>query len=211
MTISKQVTPKVLQANRANGAKSRGPNNTTKTSQNARKLGILSRRLVFKDETEEDEFEKLRAGLVSEYEPSGRTEFILVDEIAVCAWKMAQLQRLEQNEMEKRRKASQALLRAISNRSEEEPIPLFKNDNGSASDAQLAWDCEELIVRSGSRDGEREFGDSRDRDKLGLVHIEARLNTSIDGILRYSAAVRRDFYRAVSTLREFQRQRRERS
>ena len=46
-------------------------------------------------------------------------------------------------------------------------------------------------------------------DKTGDVQIEVKLNTSMDSILRYQAALKRDLYRAIRTLREIQQQRRE--
>jgi hypothetical protein len=39
------------------------------------------------------------------------------------------------------------------------------------------------------------------------VHIEARLNTSLDTILRYQAAIKRDLHRAITELRSRQRER----
>ena len=41
----------------------------------------------------------------------------------------------------------------------------------------------------------------------GAVQIEVKLNTSMDSILRYEAALKRDLYRAIRTLLEIQRQR----
>jgi hypothetical protein len=39
------------------------------------------------------------------------------------------------------------------------------------------------------------------------VQIEVKLNTSMDSILRYEAALKRDLYRAIRTFLEIQRQR----
>jgi hypothetical protein len=44
--------------------------------------------------------------------------------------------------------------------------------------------------------------------KSGQVQIEAKLNTSLDSILRYETALKKDLYRALRTLGEIQRQRR---
>jgi hypothetical protein len=43
--------------------------------------------------------------------------------------------------------------------------------------------------------------------KVCHVQIEARLNTSLDTILRYRAAINRELYRAIAELRSRQRER----
>jgi hypothetical protein len=93
-----------------------------------------------------------------------------------------------------------------------EQLPLFSERDGSHSAVQLGWDCQELVVRTGTRNSEEEEQEiSKDRrGKVGHVQIEARLNTSLDTMLRYQAAINRDLYRALGELRSMQRERRER-
>jgi hypothetical protein len=43
---------------------------------------------------------------------------------------------------------------------------------------------------------------------MGHLQIEAKLSTSLDTILRYQAALKRDLYRAIAALRVLQHDRR---
>jgi hypothetical protein len=45
---------------------------------------------------------------------------------------------------------------------------------------------------------------------MAILQIEAKLNTSLDTILRYQAALKRDLYRAIAALRAIQGQGRRR-
>jgi hypothetical protein len=54
-------------------------------------------------------------------------------------------------------------------------------------------------------------GLSDPKSKRGQVLIEAKLNSSIDTVLHYQTALKRDFYRAIATLRALQRERREKN
>ena len=151
--------------------------------------------------------------LEADHQPLGRTEQALVEEIAVCLWKMQKINGLEQKEITMRSEASKAILRSVAANCEDKPLPLFVNDDGSRSPAELGWECRELIVQTGSTSSEQEqmHGGEDSTAKSGKVQIEARLNTSIDSILRYSAAIKRDLYRAIGTLRDIQRERRDRA
>ena len=62
-------------------------------------------------------------------------------------------------------------------------------------------------MRTGTRSSESEEQRDETKGKVGQVQVEARLTNSIDGLLRYAASIRRDFYRAIRTLREIQRER----
>ena len=65
------------------------------------------------------------------------------------------------------------------------------------------------MVRTGTRNFEKEGGlSSTDKvEKGGHVQIEARFTTSMDLVLRYGTALKRDLYRAIQTLEEMQRRR----
>ena len=82
----------------------------------------------------------------------------------------------------------------------------------SHSGLRFGWDCQELVVRTGTRNSEEEDQEiSNDRrGKVGHVQIEARLNTSLDTIHRYQASINRDLYRALAEIRSMQRETRER-
>jgi hypothetical protein len=213
VAIKKNVTEKVVAANRSNARKSTGPRETERTRLNALTHGLLAKHLIFQDEGARTEFNALLHEIETDYRPSGRLEQLLVEEITICVWKAQALNGLEQREMEDRRKASKAILRAVAENCDDKPLPLFVNDDGSRSDAQFSWECRELIVRTGTNSSEREGMPGGDdlNSKSGSAQIEARLNTSGDTLLRYSAAVKKDLYRAITTLRETQRDRREHS
>ena len=208
MKTNKSVTEKVIAANRANAQKTTGPRNTKALRQNALKHGLLAKHLPFQNEEEENEFNMLLHDLDDEYQPAGRTEWALVEEVAACLWKLQTANDWEIQELVNRRNAAKAILRAVTENYYEEQLPLFTKGDGSRSAAQLGWDCQELIVRTGTRNSEQEnespSGDTK--GKAGHVQIEAKLNTSLDTILRYQAALKRDLYRAIAALRAIQGQ-----
>jgi hypothetical protein len=200
--IKKSVTEKVIAANQANGRKGTGPQNTETVKLNALKHSALAKHLVFRDEQEETEFSNLLAELEDEYRPDGQTKRALVEEIAICLWKLQILNGWEMEEVTNRRKAAKAILCAVAERFDEDQLSLFTKGDGSHSAARLGWDCQELIVRTGTRNSEQDESFSGDKtDKSGHVQIEAKLTTSLDTILRYQAALKRDFYRAIAALR----------
>jgi hypothetical protein len=204
--IKKKVTDKVIAANRANAQKSTGPNNTAAVGANATKHGLLARHMKFQNEEEELEFNRLRDSLYEEYLPCGATRVILVEEAANSAWKMRMANRWEMQELENRSNAAEAFVRAVDKNYYDQPIPLFRNEDGSGSAAQLGWAYEELVIESGSRKCEQEYGygpSDRDcKDKAGEVSIKAKLGSGLDMVLRYQAAIKKDFYRAISALKK---------
>jgi len=212
MKIKKTLSDKVIAANRQNGKKTKGPIDVDAVGQNARKHGLASKHLVFRDEEERREFHALVDDLRDEYQPVGRTGLELIEEAAVAWWGVAESNGLEKQELEHRRKAAAAIVRTLAENHDGDQLPLFTQRDGSHSAVQLGWDCQELVVRTGTRKSEHEEKDSLGdgRGKIGHVQIEARLNTSLDTILRYQAAKRRDWYRAINELRSLQRERRER-
>ena len=211
MKIKKTVTDKVIAANQDNGRKGKGPNNVGAVAQNARKHGLLSKYLVFETEEERQEFHALLDELAADYQPADRTAVELVEEVAINFWSLAEENGLETQELAHRRKATAAILRTLAENYDGEQLPLFTQRDGSHSAVQFGWDCEELVVRTGTRNSQQEDEvSSKDRErtgKSGHVQIEARLNTSLDTILRYKAAIKRDLYRAIKELRSLQRER----
>ena len=213
MKIKKTITPKGIAANRANAQKSTGPRNTVKIRNNAIKHGLLIRQLIFQDDEDRAAFNLLRDEVLAEYKPSAATELVLVEEIATCVWKLQLANKWESQEIENRRKATKALLRAVAENYGDDRLSLLTQEDGSRSAAQFGWHCEELVVRSGHRNSEQgekceEILDDEKKEKTsqsGEVHVEARLRCSIENILRYEASIKRDLYRAIGMLRAIKR------
>jgi hypothetical protein len=127
----------------------------------------------------------------------------MVHELAFCFWKKAEGNGWELQELVHRREAPAAILKALAENYDAGQLPLFTQPNGSHSAAQLGWDCHELLVRTGTseseQEGEKSPGDRK--GKSGHVLIEAKLNTSLDTILRYQAAANRDLRETIKTLK----------
>ena len=207
MKNQKTVTDKVIAANRKNAQRSTGPRNTIAVSQNATRHGLLARTLRFKNKDEEKEFETLVHELEEEQQAAGRMERALVEEAAVCLWKLQSANDLEIQELSNRREASKAIMKSLAE-SDEEKLPLFRQWDGSPSPAQLGWECRELTLRRGTSDSEQEREISGGRNSEAThVQIEAKMTTSLDTILRYQAGIKRDLFRAVAALRDIRRER----
>jgi hypothetical protein len=126
-------------------------------------------------------------------------------------WRLGLLDGWATQELANRRGAARAIVKAVAENYTDQQLALFTQGDGSRSAAGLGWDCQELIIRTGSSSGEQEDAQSISdtKTKSGHVLIEAKLNSSIDTIARYQTSVKRDFYRAIAMLREIQRERRE--
>ena len=212
MKIKKTISEKVISANRANSQKSTGPGDFANVKNNAMKHGFRAQHLFFENEDQEKEYTELLEQLEEYHEPDGPTEWMLVEEIANCRWMLQRLNVWKWQEITNRRNAAKAILRAVADNYDGERLSLFTTAEGADSAAQLGWDCQELVVRTGSRNFKNFEQDQpmmMDKTgKSGQVQIEAKLNTSLDSILRYETALKKDLYRALRTLGEIQRQRR---
>jgi hypothetical protein len=207
LKTQRTITDDVVKSNQANARKSTGPRDATHTRSNARTHGLLAKFLVFDDAEEQAAFQSLLAELMNDCKPVGCVETALVNEITVCLWKMAKANQIEEVEASDRRKASRSILDAVVAHNELEPLPLFQRDDGTRSAARRGWECQELIIRTASKNSEKEELREETKNKAGQVQIEARLTNSIDGLLRYGASIKRDLYRAIQTLRDIQRER----
>jgi hypothetical protein len=201
------MTDQVIKSNQANARKSTGPRDSTHTKHNAQSHGLLAKSLVFDNAEDQAAFQLLSTELIADYKPAGCLETALVVEIAVCLWKMGKANQLEQVEMSNRRKASRSILDAVVAHSELEPLPIFQRDDGARSEARRGWECGELIVRTGTRNSRKDERRQETENTAGQIQIEARLTNSIDSLLRYSASIKRDLYRAIWALRDIQRER----
>lgn len=209
MKVKKSITEKVSAANRENGRKTAGPRNTNAVRQNAVKHGLLAKNLIFGDEDEKNGFNILLHDLEHEHCPSGPTESALVEEVAICLWKLQTANVWEIQELGHRRQAAKAILRAVAENHCEEQLSLFTRGDGTRSAAHLGWDCQELTIRTSATNSHQENEDFAGETigKAGHVQIEAKLTNSLETILRYQAALKRDLYRAIAALREMKEQR----
>ncbi|MFN0166673.1 MAG: Uma2 family endonuclease [Bryobacteraceae bacterium] len=86
-----------INANRRNARKSTGPKTPAgkvRSAQNALLHGLTSRQIVLNTE-DETAFQALYAEFVDEYQPADATERILVQQVAIAAWRLRRIQTLE--------------------------------------------------------------------------------------------------------------------
>jgi hypothetical protein len=196
MKIKKTVTERVLVANLANSGRSTGPDDTKDTRYNATKHTFLEKKIAFADDAEKKEVEALLSQLVRHHDPSGPTERSLVSEMAISLWRLRNLYGWESVEISSRKAVAAAVLKALSeSRNAHDLLPLL-------DEMGQGWEPTGLTVRNGTRECRGE-----QTDKTGHSFLEARMGSSLDLILRYGAGIRRDFYRALATLRDLQRER----
>ena len=204
MTIKKTVTSKVIAANRRNAQLSTGPDHTEAVRSNAVKHGLLARRVRFKSADEESEFRKLASELEREYNPRTATELMLLDEIAISIWKLGIANDCEFAEFANRGTAARAIAQAFASNDLAHPLV---SDNGSESGAHLGWDCDQMVIRRGSSGADSEDDMEREASvRQAHVGVVVTLKNSTETILRYQAAIKRDLYRAIATLRGMKRE-----
>jgi hypothetical protein len=178
--------------------------------QNARKHGLLSKNLHFEDEEDKETFQQLLTELGDEQGAEGPLEWALVEEAAISIWKLRTTNGWDIAELINRRKAAKAVLKALGDNYEDDQFQLFTGEYEKQSAATRGWDCQELVIRTGTRNvAEEDQPLSGANSKAGHVQIEAKLAASLDTILRYQAAIKRDLYRALAILREMRRDREE--
>jgi hypothetical protein len=86
-----------LEANQANAKRSTGPrtlDGRARSRMNAVKHGLTAKYIVIGDE-DPDEFEALRADLESDFQPSTRLEYELVDRLAGLLWRLRRVPGVE--------------------------------------------------------------------------------------------------------------------
>lgn len=206
MNIKKTMTDKALAANKANAEKSTGPHDSTKSSRNAIKHGLLSSHLHFTSEEHRQQFQELIEELDRDYEPDSAVERMLVEEVATCFAKLGRAGGWAEQELAKRREGAEAFLKQVRENDDGRKMLLF-DSRWSNTPAQLGWDLEQLVVQNGTRGIERQQTNTSRDTTADQVQIEARLTSSLDTTLRYQAAIKRDLYKALATLHEIQKQR----
>jgi hypothetical protein len=93
----RMATRRQLEANRANAKRSTGPRSAdgkAKSSKNSLAHGLTAQDIVIADEDPE-EFERLRAGLQADFEPTSTIELELVERLAGLLWRLRRIPVLE--------------------------------------------------------------------------------------------------------------------
>ena len=103
--MSRQTTPKKIEANRRNASLSTGPKSPAgkeRVRRNAMKHGLLAQEAVISagDGKESSaQFDALLRSLAAEFRPEGALEEMLVERIAVCYWRLRRALRCEVGEI----------------------------------------------------------------------------------------------------------------
>lgn len=97
MTTEKQVKANQENSKKSTGAKT--PEGKAAVSTNALKHGLFSSRLILPNESI-DEYHQLLDGLIASLHPYGSFELMLVEKIAVAAWRQLRLTRAESASIE---------------------------------------------------------------------------------------------------------------
>src|SRR5277367_1997921 len=116
MKIKKTVSQKVIDANRRNAQRNTGPTSPAgkrAVRYNAMQHGLLAKRIVFRDEVEEAEFQALMDDLEKEFRPEGVLERMLAEEIGVVWWKLQIAEGWEVQEIRNRRRASKSVINTL--------------------------------------------------------------------------------------------------
>ncbi len=203
MKSKKTMTKKAILANRANARKSTGPRNTAAVAQNARKHGLLSKKLRFQNDEDAEAFRELLEELDNEQKPTGPMERTLLEDVAISIWKLRTTNGWDIAELINRRKSAKAVMRTLEENCGDEQLRLFTDMDDQRSALRRGWDCHELIVRTGTKNVDEKDGSFGGAStQAGHVQIEAKLSSSLDSVLRYQAAIKRDLYRAMAVLRD---------
>ena len=91
------ATPSQIRANRANALRSSGPRTEAGreiAKMNALKHGLAAKELVIQQE-DPAALDALRADLIAEHQPVGQTESLLVEDLAVCWWRLQRARKYE--------------------------------------------------------------------------------------------------------------------
>jgi len=206
MKIKKTLTDKVIAANRRNAQQSTGANNIAAVKYNAVKHGILAKGLLFRSDEEASEFAQLQAQLEKDLRPADTLERILVEEIAVCYWKLRIVVGLEVEDIKTRQVAAGELLRKlISDCDDRLTVASDKGPGSPSRDCvqKVGWDCKEVVLSSGNHTDDV-LGNELS-DMTGSPRMEMRLGSSLETIMRYEGSVKRDLYKAIEMFQRLQK------
>ncbi len=198
-----------LDANRRNAQKSTGPRSAAgkaRSSQNARRHGLLSREILLVGENIDD-LAAMIVGFEQDFKPVGALEEFLLEELVSLAWRLRRFCRVETGifeELERlrlkgvRSDAYIAALRALGRRSPETqpsdapPPPAQKAKPPSIASTVFQPGGSALLLGSAFRN---DVGSGRD---------------SFSVLMPYSASLRQGFFKTLEKLQQAQHRRRER-
>lgn len=222
MKLRKTVTDAVRAANQANAQLSTGPRTEkgkSTTSQNATLHGILQRKKRTLNDDEKKEYAALWQSWNDDYQPAGKLEEFLVEEITNVCWKLGITEGLEIQELSRRQSARSEISGLFNG---ELTLPV---DSGDLP-LDRAWDCERVTVRALAGNDQRTSTvlrglvavqnqtlntvpgvRNRQNQEGGHLEIQAVLGGSLDTMTRYRSALKRDLYRAIEMLRAVQAER----
>jgi hypothetical protein len=198
--MKKTVTPAVLEANRINAKKSTGPRRTDTVKHNAIKHGLLTKVIRFKNEQEESEFKKFRHELRADRRPEGAIETMLVEEVAMCWWKLRTATDVELKEFKARRNGAKAAVEAYVEQSEEHSYSDWQNHLQSA--ARSGCEVREMTLRVGGSD--TKAGRCEEPKEAGMRQFEVKLGSAAESGMRYRNAWKKDLYKALEVLTTLQ-------
>src|SRR5713226_7785991 len=223
MKPKKTVTDAVRAANRANAQSSTGPRTEkgkSMTSRNGLRHGILARKVVL-DADEEQEYQRVWQSWERHYHPKGTLEQFLVEEVTTIVWKLGITEGIEALELSRRQDVRDGIGGVFNG---ELKLPVSDWD----LPVDRGWDCERIVVRALAGNDQRnsntsrrpgvwqnqvlnavQISDNSHHQEGGHLEIQAVLGSSLDTMTRYRSALKRDFYRAIETLRTVQAERRE--
>lgn len=195
--MKKNVTPAVLAANRLNAKRSTGPLRRDAVKHNALKHGLLTKAIPFRDEHEEREFTKFRHELKTDLRPEDSIQTMLVEEIAVCWWKLRMATAWELKEFSGRRSGAKAAVEAYLESSEDYSPSDWQKHLQDAANA--GWELREMTLRADESSEGAIVG-----KKTRTHQFEARLGSAAESGMRYRSAWKRDLYKALEMLRTLQ-------
>jgi hypothetical protein len=186
-TSKPPVSERKAAANRANAQRSTGPRTAegkARSSLNALRHGILAKaafNVVIEGEERRAEFEAIVAGLAQEYQPRTITEYMMVQQLAGCYWKLAKVWTFE----------TESAWRSN-----------FVNNLGIAEFAQLEKAGLARVVDQVMEDQDALFPEA------GLGNPTIPAGPSASTMLRYQGAINSMLFRCLNFL---ERRRKERS
>jgi hypothetical protein len=224
MKRNKKVTDAVIAANQERSRKSTGPvtdQGKTTSRLNALKHGLTSKTFM-PSKGDDSDYQRELTRWRSDRKPKGAWEEALVGEIARLQRNASTLETLESRELSNFA-VQQGGVEGIFNSNLKLPI------DGLDLPLQRGWECDRVIVRASAGEddtlanGNRGPAFNQGQPVPGYqvfkaahgntgrhIEVQAELGSTLNRILRYRAAVKKDLYRAIEALRVAQAERRER-
>jgi hypothetical protein len=203
MRVKKSVTEAVRRANRENGKKTQGPNDTSRTRDNATQHGLLGGKIEFKNDEQAKEFDNMLAAVIAESGAEGLLEQI---EVEIMAHSLYHLPRIYAAEFAENSRQNQSSAQVDAMR--ETGV-----ERGALIRAATQDGCqvESLIFRAGPS-GRSEDEDDLDELAGGMRHVvvSTKLANRLDLMHRYGTRYLRQYHGALAVLRALQRERAER-